>query len=768
MENLIVKCFSGYKKYLNIISAVLFTTAVILQALLLSTQILYEETTNTYETDCGLYDISLERLTIDEINRVKAHNWVIDSCEYDINYEMLEETEIPIIYADENYLNFVPYILIEGCQPQEDGQIVTEPWFLRHLRIETADMIGSNITIGDKTYYVTGLIAFTGYSERSNFTPEVITYKNVEGSGILLDLDGNISDALIADFFNELQIDGENVLCGRNVDKEWAYENGDKATAPILWFVSAIVFAASMMLVYSLLCFFYKKAENDIQIMMHLGVRNLRISNGLFQCLLWRILLMNYLGAAVAVIGEKYIASVILGINSGYHGHYVHIVIYSAIAAVVEILLSAGGVSYIFFNTYTKRAGKIKQKHIKPYWKNNNKIYFRMGRNNFRKASKVNWFTMFTMALSISMVISVSIYFECIRKSNIDYGDITYKITFTDDYLLSEDEIEKKKSVIDRMLSDETLMTETRNVYFTTMLVKKDDLSKDFKEYLRNFSEIKYLMDNQLTEALPVPVGVISFSEISKTYNIDKNDEHTLLFTKLYNMDKVDGISINTDQAQFSIYGPDGYEACTCVLETEAVMDKIYTNDIFLLLAVNDQTFNRISGGQTVSVVYVYGNVTDAYLYEYLQDIADVMVETGQELITYSQSGMNSIMRILVFLCFICVASLLLNFFVTSMLRANIYKKEYARLISLGVPFASISRVLGYEALLLYIPTVILSCGTTYLIYRLLKKNAMESMGVYALEFPVGILLTLLLMLFIVMMFALWFAIKNLYRITAK
>lgn len=767
MENLIVKCFTGYKKYLNVISTVLLITALILQALLLSSQILYETTVSTYEADCGLFDITLEGLTDDEISRVKAHKQVNDSCEYDIRYEIFNESEIPIIYADEEYLNFVPYTLIEGCYPQESGEIVIEPWFLRHLGIETEEMIGSKVIIGGQTYCVTGLIGFTGYSERAILVPEIITYKNNECSGIAIDLKVDISDASITAFLNEVQLNEGNVLSGRNADKEWAYENGDTATTPILWIVAIIVFAASMMLVYSLLCFFTKKAENDIQIMMHLGIRNIRISNGLFKCLLWRILLMNYIGAVIAVIGERYIASVILGINSGYRAHYLYIAIYFVLIAAMEILLTVGCVTYIFLNSYTRNAGKMKQKHIKPYQKKDDKVYFRMGRNNFRMASKVNLFTILTMALSISMVVSVNTYFECIRKSNIDYGDLTYRITFSDEYLLSEDEIEKKNHAIDGMLSDRVLMAETRNIYFTTMQVKKDELSEAFRAYLCNFSDIKNLMDNQLTETIPVPVGVMSFSEISKICDIDMNNG-MLLFTKLYNMDQVDGVSIKADQAQFAICGPDGYEQCTCTLENTFVPDKIYTNDVFMLAAVDDHTFDRLSGGQGVSTVYVYGDVTDAYLYEYLRDIDSVKVETGQELIMYSQSGMNSIIKILIFLCFICVVSLLLNFLITSMLRANVYKKEYVRLISIGIPFTSIARVIGYETLLLFVPTAALSGGVTYLIYRLLKKTAMDSMGVYRLEFPGGTFMVLILMLFMVMAFAAWFAIRNLYKITVK
>lgn len=510
------------------------------------------------------------------------------------------------------------------------------------------------------------------------------------------------------------------------------------------------------------------KAENDIQVMMHLGIRNIRISNGLFKCLLWRILLMNYIGAVITVIAEKYIASVILGINSGYQAHYLYIAIYFVLVTAMEIVLSVGCVTYIFLNPYTRKAGKMKQKHMRPYRKKDNKVYFRMGRNNFRMASKVNLFTIFTMALSVSMVVSVGIYFECIRKSNIDYGDITYKITFSDEYLLSEEEIEKKNNAVNAMLSDGLLMVETRNIYFTTMQVKKDELSKAFKEYLCNFSDIKNLMDNQLTETIPVPVGVMSFSEIRKICDISINDDGLILFTKLYNMDGADGVNTKADQIQVAIYGPDGYEQCTCTLENTFIQNKIYTNDVFMLAAADDHTFNRLSGGQSVSTVYVYGDVTDAYMYEYLRDIGNVKVETGQELITYSQSGMNRIMKILIFLCFICVVSLLFNFFVTSMLRANVYKKEYVRLISIGIPFASIARVIGYETLLLYIPTAALSSGITYLIYRLLKKMAMDSMGVYRLGFPGGTLMILMLMLFIVMAFAAWFAVRNLYRITAK
>lgn len=44
----------------------------------------------------------------------------------------------------------------------------------------------------------------------------------------------------------------------------------------------------------------------------------------------------------------------------------------------------------------------------------------------------------------------------------------------------------------------------------------------------------------------------------------------------------------------------------------------------------------------------------------------------------------------------------------------------------------------------------------------------MDSMGVYRLEFPVGTFMILLLMLFMVMAFAAWFAMRNLYKITVK
>lgn len=713
----------------------------------------------TAESDCGRFDVIIENISNTKIDEIEKAEGVVDSCRFG-EYSFSENSiSINFITAPEEYLEFSSYQLIDGVYPSAENEILCEPWILRQKGIQSDEMIGNLVEFNGSKYIVTGLIFDAGYAIAQEPVASVISIENsATTNGIMINVKGKIE---LYDFDNLYNIIGttDEVIIGRNTAKETALQNANTSTNSIIFFVLMIIFICSITIIANGVNLYISKCKKTISTYSSIGIGGGMIFTSIILIVFLIIVLSNSASFILFMLCKNVISSA--NINSReLVREIVTILMQITFLELLTILL-------VVFRIFSKRffVSKIEGYEIKSRVSNRKKskhIFSTLARNNLKIFIKVNIFTVLAIAFSAIAFVSIFFYIDLYRSTSIDYGDTKYIINLTDDIFLSEEQIEQKSEIVDKVLKDKTFNARTQNIFYTTIQIDKNQISADFKDYLSNYTAYHAAFKNKLTKQVSISVGIMAFSELVE-FEGTVSDDECILYNKPLNLGVKNGLNSNVINIKIEAQSLNTLKQLNTIIINKSFPQQIYTNQVLFMIVVSDKTFSEISNNQTADCIYINSNVKEGVLLDYLKGNSFARLQNEYLDKQTINKNISYIKVILGALALISLSVVVINLMATCIIRLIIFQKEYAILNAIGISFSTIFKIPLYELTFLYVPIMIISWIGSFISTKIIVFLSPEETNSFY-KYPFSLLFSLSAVILIAMVFSLILILKSIKK----
>ena len=728
----IAKSFVNHKSYL-----VAIITICISSFLLISSFVLFFDYTNTHTEQqnselYGTYNMYIENISEQEMHDLTENYNLLNYSKYRRENMHNNHRVVIFIYPDNKFMSMYSLTLTAGTMPKNSKEILCEPWLLYQNGISADNMIGATIMLNNTEYTVSGLLVKNTIIENDSQPAYVVGYNNQKPNAILMeikDFNGKIYEEICQRFAEKTSI-----FIGKNIDREMIDENKDFLSSGVIIFLIITVITSSVISVWNCVNVFIKKNTVNISIYHLIGIRRWNISAAILLVIILCIFAANTVGFALFALLSSNVVAILNSIDFGtiipfeYSVTFTNYLLLSFLLTILEAI-SAFAVVFRVQKTDSYSAsinyGLIET--TKPSKKNIRFVFWNIAGNNFRLSRKRNIFAAVSIILSAVMVISLCFMLNNINTENIDYGENDYIVTFPDEALYDDENT--SRIVYDKLRQD--FITETRNIFFTQIRCRKDSLTDDYKNILSTNTEYSALFNNKLNTYIEIPVSIISYEQLSLHDYSLKNSE-AVIFNQLLNSD------INVfrdlkigDTAEFRTYCRETLELQIKSIE-EKVNYNFYTNEMMLVILVNDNTFNLISNSQLANKVYVKNNMSERELVKLIDDnnlIKITNLHDERQNINLIKNNIDMLMLLMAFLFLIGMVTIGINISITMYIKNMFFAKEYAVLNAIGIKTSNILRIVFYETLLILVSvipaTAILSFVSTWIIKQCMHSYNM-------------------------------------------
>lgn len=753
-------CFK--KKHLFFVVVISFVSMYIMLSYLNIISVTRKAISDSIIKDCGSFDYMFFSLSTDQINQIKNLKETRDNC--GINYFELKDGKYnyKIYGTEKKFLELSPYMMIKGTFPENENEILCEPWLLRQKGIVSDNMIGEKLDINGKQYTVTGLCKNTSNITSSEQTATIIT-RSEQYNGIILNCDND--NILLNSVHNLLKSDEVDYVIN---DAKLSADNDQSLEDYSFFIVLFVLFISNIIILVNLITFMQFKLSDSINTLLKLGVRPYKISNCMVCVLGAGVIIANILACIVTLFTSNKLLEISSKFNdvlieyTGYKIKFKEILPFFILASALELIIISITVIIIFKGKNFNKTGQIKKFYPLNPKKRFKNVFLSMGFNNIRIGKKVSIFTVLSISISIVSMISLTYYFSIIKESNAKCGDVKYVINFDNDLFLDEEQIAQKEKIIDEISVDPNIKAVVQNMFFTTFTVSKDSISDDFKKVLKKNSSLNAQIDNNIVKNISIPVGVIS----AEWLDID-NVKENVLYTVPLNLDISNGIIPKEKESIYSIYNAN-QEAIDIKLKNinTSPPKELYASYPFNIIILDKNEFDRLSNFQKPMMINIMNDVNENDLIYYTDNAPFCKIESLYENMTTAEKGIKSIISISKCLCSVYICVIIMNFLFSAFLRLMVFKKEYQTILLLGVDIKYLFLTVFFEVFLIIFFSLIIAFILSFIVTNLIFKFMPEEITVFlSYRFPYMNIIISYISLLIIMAIALIMFMRSVVKI---
>ncbi|MBQ2981402.1 MAG: hypothetical protein IJD58_04665 [Lachnospiraceae bacterium] len=683
-----------------------------------------------FEKDCGKMDVHIVYNEDFIRDRVLTQENIKSYYEYYAQSKYIEETDnyYEIVYCDEPFFQYSSYQTIEGKFPDNEEEIMCEPWFLRSMGIKSENMIGSSVEVEGKKYIVSGLIVDKTYGEIdinvALFVKKIVSDKKC--NSIMIDLGCDVTDEIRAEFYEDT-LDAEKYSSvGINVDKQMALKNVKESTQVAFIFVFLVLLISIIIILYNYILLFMNKIKDSINNYLQVGLSKYVVMSSISRAICTVIIISNFVGGVCYYFFSKQMCNKIVFKNQHNYRYVVtdvsskKMLIFFLCFCFFEVLLVSIKMYIIFYGKkYFKngRFGKVYSVNPKSY--NEKKPYLTMAKNNLRMSRSNSILTVVAVAVIICAYITSIYYVKIIDRAMIDYDNVKYILKLPDDYTLDEPQVKEKSKLINDMIEDERFGAFVRNVYYTKSNIDINRISDKCENYLELYYEYSAMLGNGLTENIPISIALMSSEQLEDELDIQLERNQGVFFSTSTCYQIKDAINMSVGE-YIDVFNSEYEKKQIEIVNIEK--DKcfnIYSDSMSWVLVVNNETFNMLSGGITPNRIYLSKDISEGLLLEYLRDVNYIQIERidfdNQTISTsYSET------EILLFLILaICTSVLFVSLTVSCNTRIKVFSTEYKTLFSIGLPIKKVIRVPIYEMSIILLEIIVISFAGSFIVTKI-------------------------------------------------
>ena len=638
------------------------------------------------ENRCGRYD--LETDSGSEAVKLEPGNSAVESvCFFrSESYFVDGGHTLNVVFATSDVIDMTPYRIVQGRFPEKKNEIACESWFLRRFGLSSEEMIGASVRIEDADYKVVGVLVYTGPVILDNNSSLSFCFSESETEQAYVNLsEGADAQKFISD--NGLSRDA----WGLNFGKEEAISESSSSDLS-LYIVFGVSVLSSFFVIGEMASFLMEKNRDNIAVLQKNG-----IYAGKIKIIILTVFAALLMPAAIAglcfQIIEKHVLTAVFfpqyeGLTKeiGMSGMTLYNVVI-ALSAVSATLIS------VFYSGF-RRELKIKPQKNGIRMKIGRAIFVRTAANNLRSTRMISVAVAVSITLVIILMNTVSFWVRTVEADQIDYGDTQYLVTYSPYAVFSEENTAKLREVSQALLNDDCLKAEQTKIAYSSVNVDKSVISQKYADYLKMYPDFYAAYTNNMKKNVAIPIGLTTADSLSVSgvQNIPEiTDEKGLILRNPYNFDYpgFDGnfkIRLNSTAGDLEL-----------AVSDLTVGKNFYTNDVFAIVVVSENVYEKCSENVFVDTVYIHGDVPEDYLIHSIPDLSLVRIEAIGEIRANEEAAFKTINAIISGLFLITALYSMICLTVSCLLREALFGKEYAMLNVLGVPQKQILRVPVYE-----------------------------------------------------------------------
>ena len=352
-----------------------------------------------------------------------------------------------------------------------------------------------------------------------------------------------------------------------------------------------------------------------------------------------------------------------------------------------------------------------------------------MARNNLRMSKGNNVLIILALSVSICAYITATYYIKNIESMEIHYDNVKYILKLPDNTNFDKEQYYEKKELVNRMLEDERFGTIIRNVYYTKSNIDINRISDEYKECLKLYYEYSALIGNKLTKKLPLHIAIISCEQFEQDIEVKLENNQGVFYNISTCYEIQDAIDISKGDTIDILSVEENNKQIEVVEVKNSESLNIFSDIMCLVLVVNKETFDEISGELIPTRMYLTKNISEEFLLDYLKDVNFVQIERLDfDNQTVDVSSTETKIVLFLVLC-VCAIVLFISLLVSCNTRIKVFSKEYKTLFSIGIPLKYVIRVPIYEMCIILAKitgvSFIGSYITTRIAYQLSKEKIM-------------------------------------------
>lgn len=660
------------------------------------------------EKDCGKMDVHVVYVEDFIKDRVLSQDNIKAYYEYLSESKYIEEIDnyYSFIYCDEEFFQYSSYQAIEGIFPQNDEEIMCEPWFLRSIGISSEKMMGSFIELEGKKYKVSGLIVDKAYGE-TNINSALFIKKsngNEKYNAIMLDLYCDVTDEIQEQFYG-LTLEAEKYSSvGINVDKQMALQDIKESTQASFIFIFLVLLISIIIIIYNYVLLFMNHIKDNINNYLRVGLSKYAIMSAINRAICTVILLFNFVGGVCYYFFSKQVCKKIVWRDQINYKYIIADVISDKIILVfvgftlIEVLMVSIKIFMIFYGRKYIINGKFgKVYNVNPKKYNERKPFFSMAKNNLGMSKTNSILTVVAISIIICIYVTLIYYVKIIDRASIDYDNVKYILKLPANYALEEEQIEEKEELVSDILEDERFGAFIRNIYYTKSNIDINRISDKCKNYLKLYYEYSAMLGNKLIDELPISIAVMSSEQLGEDLGVKLENNQGIFFSSPTCYHVEDAIDISKGDS-ISIYNSDYEKKQIEIVKLERDRNiNIYSDNMNWILVVNNDTFERISGGITPNRVYISKEISEEFLLDYLKNINYIQIERLDFDNQTVDTSLSETEILLLLILVVCVGVLFVSLLVSCNTRIKVFSAEYKTLFSIGIPVNKVIQVPIYE-----------------------------------------------------------------------
>lgn len=690
-----------------------------------------------------------------------------------------------IIYANENFFNLAQINLQEGTFPINQKEILIDDLYLFNKGVKSKDIIGEKISIGNNDYTVTGVISNVDFkTEHLVAYTYILDFKSAENTelqSIYIKTSTNNISHLHNKLINYYNINSEQVSFNNNSLQyaginEKGYTTGIDST--IFRIIILAVGLLSVFLIYTLCVLYIRKTNTTTSILLSAGVSFIQIFSSTIGFL---SIIITSTFTVTTIISNIFI-SLLFKVNIMKNPE----TLYSAMVLIFCFLIITFFTAlFIISKNKTNINANINNvENIKAVKKSKllstkfNYLMFSIAKKNL-SVMKTKFALYVTVIVLSSILFVISSYLINIFKDttqNLQDYDFILKFKYNNITEMMEGKKEHEE-LYKKIKLD--FPNNQFSIFNTSTLIgfDKDNISEKHRLYLGNLrTDYEINLNNPITTQMNVPVILLSVDNatlerlgalpeeiVSISYN-----ECLVIKNTIGVMDSNYDVALNIDDNVYitvplnesEIIQPvydelDEFEQPPLPIDTKienikvkSTIDSInldiqeFTN--LPIIIINEQLFKKINSNNTYPSFVLFDNIPqdNDKIIKSFEGAPSIDLINLIEQNEIANEYLSNIYWSIIFILFILLVFLSLIMIMTTLLRYEESKNQYAILKSLGISSHKVMRIFMYEAIVISATSTLialpLSIVSTYFAYIFIIANS----TFFLYSIPVSIIIT--------------------------
>lgn len=742
-SRLLVKAFLKYKRYWLYIMLTSFIAAFVSCGFWIFMNVSETLETDTNKMVYGSYNLKVSNLHGDMAFFISRESGVERAVPYREREIEQDGVKFSFINANKMYLDMSNVNLVEGTYPTETNQILLDRDYLLKQGVAEDSMIGSTFSLENEEYVVTGVTETNSEYELINPAVTIIGPNVSEQNAVLVKTSVDSAESFITylDSVYRFRLGSAEYFINAESDVVKDSSEGETDFASIL-ILFIVISLSSVVTITNCIKVLLLNAGRDIGVFRAIGVGNKYVFAAIRKIGATTILIAN----ALVVVGSGIIKQVFMVIVANLKGMKLDegetlsaggislpVIILIALAFVAVEVLALFVQTYFLSRKSTldqlknSKGLSFKNKLSNVYHKVGKNIIYTVASRNYRLTWKTNLFISISLILCMTLLSSMSYYLRLIEDAEVDYGQADYRVVFSDDITMREEERAERDEFVASL--EEPIAGCVVNPiyeYVSSGRVEKAELSEEFVKYINNNAKYARLMENKIQKTFPVNIVIAGYSEanlerVLKEQGVDTSnvkmpgENECIVCVEAIGLGDGEKV-LNTEMPnEYSIADSEGNEVKLNVCDTIAtVPEDFVSEEVGICLLVSLDEFTRISGTNIPDMVmYTMTSGSEAVLSSVFEGKDFVTLENLNKESKQLQRNRQTLQILSVIIFLIIALASLVNFLTTFMIKVRMFGKEYGVLNAIGIGMNKILKIIVYEMSMIVVPVFVLSAGLT-------------------------------------------------------